>query len=448
MATFIPGTPRWRPLLAGLDAVALTAAIWVAHLVRFSRADRPGKLHELFVHPGLVATALLAMWALALAAELYEPLVLRRRHEVTTRVAVVAVSWSLALVLGTYLIPSWRFGRGLLLLTTSCWAVIAWGVRSLLSRRLGRRSRPRALVVGDTEGVGRVCAKLATDPLAPWTPVDGSGVAPAAVADEARRCGAELVVLAGADMAKGGSAVDLAVLLFSGFPVVAASEMWAWLDGRLPVSELSPAAFLHEPRFGAIHWEMFNRLTRVFDVVAGGAMLLLASPLLLVAGAAILFANGRPVLYRQVRAGRFGRPFRLVKLRTMRRDAEADGPAFSSEDDPRVTRLGRVLRRLRLDELPQLVNVLKGDMSLVGPRPERPEFVAELAAAIPFYTFRLAVPPGLTGWAQVNQPYARSEAEHRRKLEYDLYFIRERSLGIYLVTLLRTVSTALVGARR
>ena len=236
------------------------------------------------------------------------------------------------------------------------------------------------------------------------------------------------------------------MLLFSGVPVVVASEMWGWLDGRLPISELSPAAFLHQPGFGAIHWEMFNRLTRVLDVVIGAVMLALALPILLLAAVTVLVFDGRPVFFLQARAGQFGRSFRLFKLRTMRRDAEANGPVFAAEDDPRATRLGRILRRLRVDELPQLFNVLKGDMSLVGPRPERPEFVAELAATIPYYTFRLAVPPGLTGWAQVNVRYARTHEEQQRKLEYDLYFIRERSVGIYLVTLLRTLSAALVGA--
>jgi lipopolysaccharide/colanic/teichoic acid biosynthesis glycosyltransferase len=154
------------------------------------------------------------------------------------------------------------------------------------------------------------------------------------------------------------------------------------------------------------------------------------------------------VLFLQTRVGQFGRGFRVVKLRTMRRNAEENGPVFAVRDDPRATRLGRILRRLRIDELPQLLNVIRGDMSLVGPRPERPEFVAELARTIPYYTFRLAVPPGLTGWAQVHMPYAVTEAEHRRKLEYDLYFIRERSFGIFLLTLLRTASVALVGIRR
>ena len=224
--------------------------------------------------------------------------------------------------------------------------------------------------------------------------------------------------------------------------------MWAWLDGRLPVAELSPAAFLHQPGFGVVHWALFNRVTRVVDVALGSILLVLATPLVGLAGLAVLLFDGRPVFYLQTRVGQFGRHFRVVKLRTMRSDAEVDGPSFAAARDPRVTRVGRFLRRLRIDELPQLLNVLKGDMSLVGPRPERPEFVEALAQAVPFYTFRLAVPPGLTGWAQVNLPYARSEEEHRRKLEYDLYFIRERSFGMYLLTLLRTASAALAGARR
>ena len=444
----MPGAPRPRLALAVFDAAALAASVWVAYQIRFIPADRAKNWAALFERPELIVTGLLALWALAVAAELYEPLLLRRRGEVTTRVAVVAATWGIGLALGTYVIPSWRFGRGLLVLTTAAWALAAAAARALLAQRLRTRPRPKALVVGDPAGVASVCGRLQSHPLAPWAPVDGSGVTTDALAEEARRRGAELVVLAGADPGAGGRAADLAALLFSGVPVVAATEIWAWLDGRLPVSELSPAAFLHQPGFGAIHWPLFNRVTRVLDVVLGTVALIVVSPVLLLAALAVLVADGRPVIYGQTRVGQFGRQFRLVKLRTMVRDAEAGGPAFAGRDDPRATRVGRVLRRLRIDELPQLVNVLRGEMSLVGPRPERPEFVAELAAVIPFYTFRLAVPPGLTGWAQVNMPYARSHEEHRRKLEYDLYFIRERSVSNYLVALLRTVSAALVGAGR
>jgi lipopolysaccharide/colanic/teichoic acid biosynthesis glycosyltransferase len=137
----------------------------------------------------------------------------------------------------------------------------------------------------------------------------------------------------------------------------------------------------------------------------------------------------------------------MYKLRTMVHDAEKDGPVFAAESDPRIIPGGGLLRRLRIDELPQLWNVLRGDMSLVGPRPERPEMATELSEEIPYYSFRMAVPPGITGWAQVNIPYARDLDDHKRKLEFDLYFIRERSPRLYMLTLLRTVNAALVGAR-
>jgi len=146
--------------------------------------------------------------------------------------------------------------------------------------------------------------------------------------------------------------------------------------------------------------------------------------------------------------GQFGRSFTMLKLRTMTRDAEHGGPAFTAEKDPRMLSIGRLFRRFRIDELPQLLNVLKGEMSLVGPRPEQPEFVSSLTEKIPYYAFRTAVLPGITGWAQVNVPYARDLDDHRRKLEFDLYFIRERSARLYWLTLLRTVSAALVGVRR
>lgn len=449
MSLFLPRTPRLRLALALADGAWLAVAGWLAHVLRFSAGvERVAKLHELLSHPALLATGFVAMWATAVAAELYEPVVLRRRREVAARVVIVAAVWGTALSLATYLVPSWRFGRGLLLITTASWAAGAAAARSAVALWMRRRPRPRALVVGETGAVAEVCRKLREHPAAPWEPVDGSGLAAAAVAEEAHRDRVELVVLAGSTAGADGLASDLTVLQFSGVPVVVASELWAWLDGRLPVDELSPAAFLHQPGFSVMHWELFNRVTRVVDVAVGVALLLVCLPVLLLAMLAVLAFDGRPVFFLQTRVGQFGRRFRVIKLRTMRPDAEENGPAFAVADDPRATRLGRILRRLRIDELPQLINVIRGEMSLVGPRPERPEFVAELARTVPYYTFRLAVPPGLTGWAQVNMPSAVSSDEHRRKLEYDLYFIRERSFGIYLLTLLRTASVALVGTRR
>jgi exopolysaccharide biosynthesis polyprenyl glycosylphosphotransferase len=448
MAAFFPRRPLLRRGLALADAVALGLGVWTAHHVRFTAADRPGKWEQLFSHPGILIVGVAGLWALAVAVELYEPLTLRRRHEVILRVVAAGVAWAGAVALLTYFVPQWQFGRGLLFLTSTTWVLLAASLRLAVGWRLRHRSRSQALIVGTAESVTQVCDRLCEHPLAPWEPVNGSALCAAEVAGLVRRGHAEIVVLAGGDAPSSTLVDDLATLHFSGVPVVVASELWAWLDARLPLADLSPTSFFHQPGFGAIHWELFNRFTRVLDVILATLLLLLSAPVLLVTALAVLVADGRPVLYRQVRLGQFGRPFTIYKLRTMNRDAEEAGPTFASPNDPRVTRLGAVLRQLRLDELPQLVNVLRGDMSLVGPRPERPEFAAELAHLLPYYTFRLAVPPGLTGWAQVSMPYARTPDEHRLRLEYDLYFIRERSIGLYLLTLLRTLSTALLGVRQ
>ncbi len=448
MSVFLPNTPRLRVVLGVLDGLALVAAGWAAHGIRFIPVVRTGKLSFVLERPLFIVATLVVLWVLAVAAELYEPASLRRRGELAVRVATVAAAWAGATVVATYLVPSWRFGRGLLALTAGGWALLAVAIRAAFVRWMSRRGREVALVVGAEEDVAGTCARLERHPLTVWRPVPVSAAEAAGVAEKARRSGAGLVVIVGAPDRSGLSVESMAALHFSGVPVVVASEIWAWLEGRLPLDGLSFEAFLHQPGFSGIHWKLFNRLTRLCDVLIAGVMLVVTLPILAAAALAVLAFHGRPVLFRQVRVGQYGDEFTLLKLRTMRRDAEEDGPAFSGPADPRVTRVGAVLRRLRIDELPQLVNVLRGEMSMVGPRPERPEFVTGLAEAIPFYAFRLAVPPGLTGWAQVNMPYARSIEDHRLRLEYDLYFIRERSMTLYLLTLLRTVSAALAGTER
>ena len=449
MSAYIPYTARVRTLLSLLDVGGLSLAVWIAHQIRFTPSMRGPKLIALLESPALLAWMILTGLALAAATELYEPEVLHRRREVLVRVLVMVVLWAMALVFVAFLVPQWvGYGRGLLLLTMSLWAGWMVATRWIYTAWRRRSTRFPALVVGNPDSVRRFCQELARRPTAPWAPVDGSDVDLESIADAVERRGAAIVVFASGDERTLEMGHDLSQLHFSGVPVVAASEVWAWLEERLPLEALSPALFLHQPGFGAVHWTLFNRLTRVADVLLALGILVLSTPIFALAALAVLVTAGRPVLYRQTRVGQFGRPFTMLKLRTMRRDAERDGPTFSHEGDPRTLPIGRVLRRFRIDELPQLLNVLKGEMSLVGPRPERPEFVARLTEAIPYYAFRSAVLPGISGWAQVNVPYASSLEDHRRKLEFDLYFIRERSTRLYLLTLLRTASAALVGVRR
>ncbi len=447
MSAYLPHAARLRTFLVLSDLVALVLSIWLAHDLRFPANIRAEKWGQLLESPGLLLWALAAGFTLTAATELYEPEVLHRRREVSVRVLVMAGAWTVTVVLATYFQPRWAYGRGVLLLTTACWSVLLVATRWTLTWWLRQRPRFPALVIGDPADVKEFCHNLGSRPSAPWTPVDGSGLGAGDIPAETRRRGAAIVVLAGGDEHTLEMGHDLAEIHFSGVPVVAASEIWAWLEERLPLEALSPALFLHQPGFGAVHWTLFNRLTRIADVVLAILILVLSAPIFLLATALVMVSDGFPVLYRQRRVGQFGRHFTLFKLRTMERDSEPSGPEFAAHRDPRTIPIGRILRRFRIDELPQLLNVLKGEMSLVGPRPERPEFVARLTEKIPYYAFRTAVPPGITGWAQVNVNYARDLAGHRRKLEYDLYFIRERSVRLYLLTLLRTMNAALVGAR-
>jgi exopolysaccharide biosynthesis polyprenyl glycosylphosphotransferase len=447
MSAYLPYTARLRSILVLTDSVGLGVAVYAAFLLRFDPAWMHRELDALLASPGLVVWAYVSGLALAAAAELYEPEVLHRRGEVIVRVAVMTAGWTLGIVLATYLQPRWGFGRGVLLLTAAIWSALAIVTRWALTVWMRRRARFSALVVGDPERVERFCDELRRRPSAPWSPLDGSGIASADIPQAIRHRGASIVVLAGNDNAE-VMEHDLAELHFSGVPVVAASEVWAWLEERLPLEALTPSLFLHQPGFGAVHWTLFNRANRIVDLVLASAMLIVTAPIFLTAALLVAVTDGFPVFYQQERVGQFGRRFVMLKLRTMTRDAEHQGPAFTAEKDPRTLWVGRLFRRFRIDELPQLLNVLKGEMSLVGPRPEQPEFVTSLTEKIPYYAFRTAVLPGITGWAQVNVPYARDLEDHRRKLEFDLYFIRERSARLYWLTLLRTVSAALVGVRR
>src|SRR5690606_28222855 len=184
---------------------------------------------------------------------------------------------------------------------------------------------------------------------------------------------------------------------------------------------------------------------------AATVLLLLAWPLMLLAAAWIRISDGAPVLYRQMRVGEDGRTFELVKFRSMRLDAEADGvPRWASKDDDRTTRFGRFIRSTRIDELPQLFNVLRGDMSFVGPRPERPQFVDELGRELRYYTVRHSVKPGLTGWAQLRYPYGASVHDAGEKLKFDLFYVKHQGLLFDLMILLQTVEVVMFrrGARR
>jgi len=214
--------------------------------------------------------------------------------------------------------------------------------------------------------------------------------------------------------------------------------------GQILVDEITPAWFLFADL--RVHCDQHATVKRIVDLVTACIGLCLSAPWWPLIALAVKLGDGGSVFYRQERIGQNGRPFTLYKFRTMRANAENGKSLWCSANDPRVTRVGRILRRSRMDELPQLYNVLRGDMSIVGPRPERPDIVAELSDALPFYSERHLVKPGLTGWAQISFRYGSSVEDSKRKLQFDLYYLKHMSFELDMIILFRTLGTFLRGA--
>jgi sugar transferase (PEP-CTERM system associated) len=237
---------------------------------------------------------------------------------------------------------------------------------------------------------------------------------------------------------------DLLECRVAGIPVSDLSAFHERVRGEVPVSSLKASWLIYGDGFVQSPLRRFTK--RSMDIAVALFLLFLAMPVLLFAMLAIVLESGLPIFFTQERVGRAGRRFKVLKLRTMRTDAEADGVArWASATDARVTRVGRILRKLRIDELPQLINVLRGEMSLVGPRPERPVFVEKLRESIRFYEVRHSVKPGLTGWAQIRYSYGASVDDARRKLEFDLFYVKNNSVVLDTLILAETVRVVLFG---
>ena len=209
--------------------------------------------------------------------------------------------------------------------------------------------------------------------------------------------------------------------------------------GKVRLDLLNPSWMIFSEGFG--RGRIHDTLERAFDILASLLLLVVAAPLMVLTALAIKISEGpkATIFYRQVRVGQYGRPFRLLKFRSMREDAEKNGAQWATKNDSRVTAIGAFTRLTRIDELPQILNVLRGEMSFVGPRPERPEFVEQLEERIPYYRERHTIKPGITGWAQLCYPYGSSEQDATEKLQYDLFYVKNHSLLFYLAILVQTV---------
>ena len=354
-------------------------------------------------------------------------------------------------IIGISAVALWVPGLGMSLSTILAIALSVFALvtvwETVTQRVVGKK---RVLVIGSSACAGEVADAIAFEGHAPFAVVGAVDDEPddparlgtvaelSRVIDEQRP---DLIVLT--DGESSAKALDRLVDEgSSGVSVVGRAHFFDHAFGRIPLEDLKPTWFMSIFHLWQRPYTRFAK--RTFDIGCATLVLVLTAPLMLVIAVLVRMTPG-PAIYRQTRVGEGGKHFTMFKFRTMREDAEAPGcPAYAAKDDPRATRVGRFLRRTHLDELPQLWNVLKGDMSIVGPRPERPEFIPTLEDAVPFFTRRLLVTPGITGWAQLRRDYASDTEGAADKLSYDLWYLRHRNLLVDLAICAKTFSSIIL----
>ena len=455
---------RRQSLLLLADTAIVVLGISLSNSIRLGHALTPeAVLGHWELRTGATVFAVLVHLCFLYIFECYSTELNYRRVRNLLRVGVAVVISGLALSVLYFLLPNWSFGRGILTVHTLAVMVglTAWRVfySSVLQTDRGVRT---AAVVGAGPG-GRLLAETLNGMEHPELRITafidlredlaGTELAglpifapdPDNLPGQFQSMGVQQVIIADRDGWNEDLIRRVLGARIAGLPVEELVRVFKRITGRVPVGYVDDAYFLFGPGFSLYQNVWVRNLFRLFDISLASVGLLLSAPLQLLTALAILIFNGRPILFAQERLGLDEHPFILYKFRTMVRDAEkANGPQWSTGDDPRVTRLGRFLRRSRLDEMPQLWNVLRGDMSFIGPRPERQHFVDQLREEIPFYSLRFSVRPGLTGWAQVNYRYGASKEDAVRKLEYELFYIQEMSLFLNVLILAKTVQTVLL----
>ncbi|MBA2259761.1 MAG: TIGR03013 family PEP-CTERM/XrtA system glycosyltransferase [Acidobacteria bacterium] len=445
--------------LVALETILIVASVGVAAYVRLGEAGWEIVLSE----NGLLKMLLVAVVSQACLyyADLYNLRLVSDRRELFIRIMQALGSAAFILATLYYWFPALIIGRGVFMVAAILVIALVVGWRVVfewLSRRV--RPRERLLLVGTNapavalaremferrydlgvEIVGFVDA----DPSRVGASVINPGVIGTIedIPSIVRARGVDRVVVSLAD-ARGKLPMDkLLEMKLDGVSFAHLASVYEEYTGKIAVENLRPSWLIFSSGFKKSRLVAASK--RLFDIILSIVGLIVGLPLMLLVGAAIKLTSPGAALFHQVRVGQHGRLFTVHKFRSMQLDAEAaTGPVWSKAGDSRVIPIGAFLRRARLDELPQLWNVLRGDMSLVGPRPERPEFVAELTKQIPYYGQRHMVRPGVTGWAQVRYTYGASQEDALQKLQYDLFYIKNLSLALDVFILLNTVKTVLL----
>ncbi|MEZ5416181.1 MAG: TIGR03013 family PEP-CTERM/XrtA system glycosyltransferase [Vicinamibacterales bacterium] len=464
MYRFITGSLSARRMaLVLVEHALIVLAVVAATVVRLGFPGNPDLLTQWLIRAFVVAAVLQVCLHYG---DLYDMRTLSDRRGLLIGLLRALGAASVILALLYYWLPDLGLGRGVFALATMLIIGLVAGWR-VAFEWLSLRGQPteRLLIVGTGDAAVSLARELFerrselgaeivgfvdSDPARIGTSLGDFGTPPhviGVVKDipaivRGRRVDRVIVSLADA---RGKLNMDelLAMKMNDGVRFDHLASVYEEYTGKIAVENLRPSWMIFSDGFRKS--DRTEAIKRLSDIVFASIGLALASPLMLGVWIALRFSSSGPAVYHQVRVGKDGVPFTIHKFRSMRVDAEKmSGAVWATENDPRVTKVGRFLRRTRLDELPQLWNVLRGDMSFVGPRPERPEFIADLSRQIPFYGQRHVVRPGLTGWAQVRHGYGATVNAAQEKLQYDLFYIKHMSFAFDLYIVLETVKTVLV----
>ncbi|WP_296616237.1 TIGR03013 family XrtA/PEP-CTERM system glycosyltransferase [Sphingomonas sp.] len=438
-----------------LDVALLIAAAEIAYSIRLHQLGSivepiVDRLPQLFTFAVSLETAMIAVGVYGADA-------LQSLRRAIARILVAISLGIIFLSVLFFLSPAITFWRSNLFYAMGISAVSLIAIRILLGKMLGSHVfKRRVVVLGAGPRAARLKA-LQQQPGSAFVVVgyvsmsEANRVIPEAIARDAIYNLADHVVLLNASevvlaLEERRNALPLKDLLRIKTTGVHVNDISTFLEretGRVDLQSVNPSWLIFSDGFssGRMLSGVFKRL---FDITASLILLVLAGPIILLTAMAVKLESKGPAFYRQRRVGLYGVGFDCLKLRSMRQDAEVAGQAvWAEKDDPRITRVGRFIRKVRIDELPQCWSVLKGEMSFVGPRPERPQFVEDLEQQLPYYAERHMVKPGITGWAQINYPYGASIEDSRQKLEYDLYYAKNYSPFLDLLILLQTIRVVL-----
>ncbi len=446
--------------LALLDAVLFTGACYLGNYLYFLRDQALLDSHLQTLLPRALVFALTTVLAMT-ALGLYQPRLREGLNGILLRVAGSFVLVTIAMAALFYLVPSLHLWRGVLAYSSAIAFTSCLITRVIFANTVElEQFKRRVLVLGSGQRAANIADRMRRKSdrrgfrIAGYVRADseqtlvdtGNVFTPDEPLHEYALAHDIRQIVVALDNPAALPADELMHCRTSGIEVVNILDFFEQEASKVLVEEAPREWFIYSDGFAA--GGSSNRGKRALDMCAAFVLLFGTWPLMLVTVLAIKLEDGlhAPVIFRQKRVGLNGRVFDVLKFRSMSVDAESDGKArWATTNDSRITRVGHVIRKLRIDELPQILNVLVGDMSLVGPRPERPEFVRELSESIPFFDKRHCVKPGITGWAQLNYPYGASKRDALHKLEYDLYYVKNRSLFLDCLVILQTTEVILFG---